>query len=163
LNWDALTAVAELVGAAGVIASLLYLAAQVRGSNRASAVEAKLESTRLLNNFVDLLLQRPDLNQLMLKGRKSLESLTPEEYQQFSNLCLKAFWFFSAGYFQYRQGTLSDDDWFELRAVVRYWLRSQGCRAWWQKLGQNMYGVGFIAFVNSEIAIAQQNISAAQL
>jgi hypothetical protein len=161
MNWEALTAVAELVAAAGVIASLLYLAAQVRGSNRASAVEAKLESTRLLNNFMDLLIERPDLNELMIKGRRSLEALTPEEYQQFSNLCLKAFWFFSAGYFQYRKGTLSDEDWFEVRAVLRYWLRSQGCMDWWHKLGQHMYGAGFIAFVRSEIAVVRADVATA--
>jgi len=62
---------------------------------------------------MDLLIQRSELNQLMLKGRKDLGSLSPDEYQQFSNLSLKAFWFFSAGYFQFRRRTLSQSDWFE--------------------------------------------------
>jgi hypothetical protein len=152
MNWDALGAFAELVGAAGVIGSLLYLAAQVRTSNRAAAVQAKLESTRLLNDFMDLLIQRPELNQLMLKGRKGLDSLSPDEYHQFSNISLKAFWFFSAGHFQFRRGTLAESDWFELQAVIDYWLRSQGCRDWWRKLGRSMYGDEFAAFVESEIS-----------
>ena len=42
MNWDAIGAIAELVGAVGVVASLLYVATQVRTSNRASAVQAKL-------------------------------------------------------------------------------------------------------------------------
>jgi len=118
VNWEALGAVAELIGAAGVVASLLYLAVQVRTSNRASAVEAKLASTRLLNDFVDLLIKRPDLNQLWLKGRESLDALSPDEYLRFSNMSLKAFWFFSAGHFQFRQDTLSAGDWFEIRAGI---------------------------------------------
>ena len=151
MNWEALGAVAELVGAVGVIASLLYLAAQVHTSNRASAVQAKLDSTRLLNDFMDLLIQRPELNQLMLKGRKSLDALSPDEYQQFSNMSLKAFWFFSAGHFQFRRRTLAESDWFEVRAVIEYWLRSQGCKDWWGKLGRSMYGDEFVAFIDSEI------------
>jgi hypothetical protein len=150
MNWDALGAVAELVGAVGVIASLLYVATQVHSSNRASAVQAKLESTRLLNDFMDLLLQNPELNHLLLRGRKNLDSLSPEEYLQFSNMSLKAFWFFSAGYFQFRQRTLAETDWFELRAVMHYWLRTQGCRDWWQRLGRFLYGSEFVAFIDSE-------------
>jgi hypothetical protein len=151
MNWEALGAVAELIGATGVIASLLYLAVQVHTSNRASAVKAKLDSTQLLNAFMDLLIQRPELNQLMLKGRKSFDALSPEEYQQFSNMSLKAFWFFSAGHFQFRRRTIAESDWFEILAVLRYWLHSQGCRAWWEKLGRFMFGSEFVAFIESEL------------
>ena len=56
MSWEAIGAVAEAIGALGGIASLLYLATQVRSSTRASAVEAKLESTRLLNDFVENLI-----------------------------------------------------------------------------------------------------------
>ncbi|NJN64965.1 MAG: hypothetical protein HC882_08885 [Acidobacteria bacterium] len=152
MNWEALGAFSELVGAAGVIGSLLYLAAQVRTGNRASAVQAKLESTRLLNDFMDLLIQRPELNQLMLKARKGLDSLTPDEYLHFSNMSLKAFWFFSAGHFQFRRRTLAEGDWAEIKAVLDYWLRSEGCRDWWENLGRSMYGDTFIAFIESEIS-----------
>jgi hypothetical protein len=72
---------------------------------------------------------------------------------------LKAFWFFSAGYFQFRRRTLDESDWFEIRAVIHYWLRTPGCREWWKKLGQHMYGEDFVALIESEIAIfaARQN------
>jgi hypothetical protein len=95
--------------------------------------------------------QRPDLNQLMLKGRKSLDALSPDEYQQFSNMSLKAFWFFSAGHFQFRRGTISESDWFEILAVIRYWVHSPGCAAWWERLGRSMYGNDFVAFIHSEL------------
>ena len=152
MNWDALGAIAELVGALAVVASLLYLAVQVRASTRALAVEAKLESARLLNDFIDSLIHNPELNALWLKGRKNLESLPAEEYLRFSNMCLKGFWFFSAGYFQFRQGTLTEDGWFEVRAVVRFWLNGKGCRDWWEKVGRSMYGNQFVAFIESEIS-----------
>ena len=160
MNWDAIGAIAELVGAVGVVASLLYVATQVHNSNRASAVQAKLETTRLLNEFNDLLIQNPELNNLMLQGRRDIGSLSRDEYLQFSSMSLKAFWFFSAGYFQFRQRTLTESDWFELRAVLHYWLRSPGCQDWWHKLGRSMFGAEFVAFVEAEIALlaAQQGV-----
>ncbi len=51
MSWDAIGAIAELAGALGVIASLIYLATQIRHSTRASAVEAKLATTGMLSEF----------------------------------------------------------------------------------------------------------------
>ena len=151
MNWIAIGAIGEALGAAGVIASLLYLAAQVRAGRRASAVEAKLESTRLLNDFIDLLIKSPELNTLIIKGIADIDSLSEEEYLSFSNMLFKGFWYFSAGHFQYRMGTLDDSDWHEVRAVMRYWLRGPGCQTWWEKIGRSMLGPEFVKFIDSEI------------
>ena len=40
MNWEAIGAIAEAVGAAGVIASLVYLGSQIRSSTRAAKVTA---------------------------------------------------------------------------------------------------------------------------
>jgi hypothetical protein len=151
MNWDAIGAVAELIGALGVIASLLYLAGQVRAGARASAVAAKLESTGLLNKFIDLLIVNPELSDIHMRGIVSLDALTKEEYLRFSNMSLKAFWFFSASYFQFREGSISEDDFYEHRAVMRYWLRGQGCRTWWAKFGRMSMSPVFREFVDAEI------------
>lgn len=152
MNWDAIGAIGEAVGAAAVVASLLYLALQVRGSIRASAVEAKLESARLLNDFIDQLILNPELNELFMRGVEDLAALSKEEYYRFSNMSLKAFWFFSAAHFQFRMGTLAEDEFHESRSVMRYWLRRPGCRAWWDKLGRDSMSPAFRDFVDSEIA-----------
>jgi len=107
MSWEAVAAIAS---ATGVIASLLYLATQVRQNNRASAVAAKLASTRLLSEFVDALIEDPELMKLWLKGRADLETLDEVERARFANMCLKAFWFFSAAQYQRRIGTLQEDE-----------------------------------------------------
>lgn len=151
MDWEAIGAIAELVAAVGVVASLLYLATQVRHANRASAVEAKLETARLLHTFIDSLIERPELNDLDMRGIAGLDSLSRDEYLRFSNLSLKAFWFFSAGHFQHRMGTLSESDFHEIRAVLRYWLRGPGCRAWWEKIGRESISPDFRTFVDAEL------------
>ena len=151
MNWDAIGAVAEAIGALGVIASLLYLAMQVRASTRASAVESKLASTRFYTDFLSSLIQSPELNELFLRGRKDLANLTPQEFIRFSNLSLQSFSFFSAGYFQFRHGTLSEGDWFENRAIILFWLRGAGCRQWWNDVGRTLFGADLVAFIDSEI------------
>lgn len=152
LNWGAIGAIADLVAATGVIASLLYLAAQVRASTVASSVEAKLVSTRLLNDFMDSLIENPELNDLYLRGVNDLGLLSgEEEYFRFSNMSLKAFWYFSAGHFQFKSGSLSEEEFHEVRSVLRYWLRGAGCRAWWAKIGRESMSPAFREFVENEI------------
>ncbi|MFZ0486862.1 MAG: hypothetical protein WAL83_07675 [Arenicellales bacterium] len=128
MNWDATAAIGQVLGAIGVIASLLYLAAQERQNNRASAVEAKLTSTQLLSAFIDDLISDPELMDVWLNGRKVLGALNDRDRFRFPNMCLKAFWFFSAAQFQLRIGTLREDDWTEFHAVVRFWLEGKGVR-----------------------------------
>ena len=152
MSWEAIAAIAQALAALGVIASLLYLATQVRQNNRASAVAAKLASTQLLSEFVDSLIDDPQLMDLWLRGRKNLEALNEVEHFRFVNMCLKAFWFFSAAQFQLRIGTLQEDDWAEFHAVIRFWLDGEGVKAWWQKTGKTRFGKSFVLFIDREIA-----------
>ena len=97
MNWDAVGAIAELLGAIGVIGSLIYVASQVRASTVASKVESKLRLTQNMVDYDDLLISSPELNKIMTDGRKSIETLSKSEYLQFSNLALKACWYLSSG------------------------------------------------------------------
>ena len=51
LPWEAIGAAAELAAAIGVIASLLYVATQVKNSNTASRVQSKLETRRNSDDY----------------------------------------------------------------------------------------------------------------
>lgn len=96
MNWDAI----------GVIASLAYLATQIRHNTRASAVKSKLVTTGMLTGFIDTLITDPELNDIFMRGRNSTENLSKEEFQHFSNIVMKTFWFCSAAHFELRTGTL---------------------------------------------------------
>jgi hypothetical protein len=106
----------------------------------------------MYTDFLVLLVESPELNDLMIRGRSNIESLDREGYRRFSNLALISFSFFSAGFFQYKKGTLSDDDWTELSVVIEYWVRGEGCRDWWKKMGRQSFGRPFVEFIESEIA-----------
>ena len=73
----------------------------------------------MYTDFIVLLVQSPELNDLMHRGRKDLESLDQESYVRYSNLALIAFSFFSAGNFQFSKGTLTNDDWTESKVTIQ--------------------------------------------
>jgi hypothetical protein len=155
MNWEAIGAISETIGAAGVIAMLLFLSLQVRASTRVSAVESKLVSASFQIDFLRSLIQDPELQEILLRGRKDPTSLSVEEYYRFSNLVHIAFGSFSAAHFQFRQGAVSESDFFENLITIRYFLNSAGGLQWWGKIGKYMFGPDFVAVIEAEIKIAR--------
>lgn len=151
MNWDAVGALANLFGAICVMGSLIYVATQVRASATASKVESKLRLTETMVNYGDMIINSPNLNDLMIKGRKGIDTLTKNEFLQFSNLALKACWYLSAGFFMYKQNSISEDDWFETKAIARYWCTSKGFQEWWDRRGRLSFTGEFSEFVRQEI------------
>ena len=134
-----------------MIGSLVYVAMQVRASTAASRVESKLRLTETLVNYGDLLISSPELNDLMIRDRKNIESLSKEEYMQFSNMALKASWYISAGFFMYKEDAISDDDWFEIKVIAKYWCYSPGFRQWWKHRGHLSFTGEFTKFIEGQM------------
>ncbi|MEP1469387.1 MAG: hypothetical protein ABJK25_00285 [Halieaceae bacterium] len=153
-------AIGELIGGFAVVASLVYVGLQMKAGNLASRVESKLRLTDKMADFNDLLISNPNLNQIMISGRRSIESLSKDEYLQFSNLAIKASWFLSAAYFMYRNKAISDDDWHELKSIADYWVSSGGYRKWWVRQGGANFTGEFKQFMEREMTSAAKEIPA---
>jgi len=151
MDWDAIGAMGEIVGAIAVVATLGYLAVQIRHNTRASAVEAKLATTGMLTEFVNMLIADPQLNDLFMRGRTSTKNLSKDESQRFSNMVMKTFWFGSAAHFQLRTGTLDEDDFFEIKAILQFWLEGKGVREWWQRHGHQRFAKTYAEFIDAEL------------
>ena len=152
MNWEAVGAISETLGAIGVIASLLYLASQLRSNAVASAVDAKLATTRFLTDFNRDLINDPVLYDLWDRGGRDSSELDRSEYIRFSNLNLNAFWFFSAGHYQKKVGKLDDADFYEMESIMGFWTAREGVKEWWQKYGQDRYNKDFVVYVNDLMA-----------
>ena len=119
MNWEAIGAISETIGAAGVIATLLYLSLQDRPSMRASSVEFKLVSAGFQIDFLKSLVQNPKLQEILLRGRTDPTALSAKEYYRFSNLVHIALSSFSVAHFQFRKGAVSESDFFENLLTIR--------------------------------------------
>lgn len=157
MNWDAVGAIGETVGAVGVVITLVYLAIQIRSATLASRVASKLAAAGMYTEFLKTLIDSPEINDIFLRGRKDIGTLSPEEFQRFSNLALQGFAFFSASKFQHSSGALSESDWYEHLAIIRFWLRGKGYQDWWHDHGIHLYGPDFVAFIAEELQRVSQD------
>ena len=152
MNWDAIGAVAEAIAAIGVIASLIYLAFQIRASSRASAIESRIQTIRLLSDVMDGVVLNEVINDVYQRGLSNHESLSKDEYLRFSNICLKTFWYLSAAHYQFRMGVLDNGGWQECVITARFWVRSPGVQYWWKSFGRVSFGEDFQDFIDDEIS-----------
>lgn len=131
MNWDAVGAIAELVGAVGVIASLFYVASQIRRNSlalEASTNQAVSDSTqqRLLAPA-----QSPALAAALANSRSDFDALTPAELVQLAFFSRATFRGIQNAFFQRRQGLLSEASWKDYEAILRNNLGTPYVPDWW--------------------------------
>lgn len=84
MNWDALNAVAEVIGVILVVVSLIYLAAQVKQSNQMALAESERE---LLGNWAQAISELTSddrITSIFQRGLSDFNSLTNLEKSRFS-------------------------------------------------------------------------------
>lgn len=131
MSWDAIAAVAELVGAAGVILSLVYLAGQVRSSG-SQARQAAIQSVVNKMNDVWNTMASASTADLWTRGSKGMDHLDGEsERVQFSALMLSIFRPYEEIYHYRRDGLVDDWTWESISSVCHALMGTPGWRDWW--------------------------------
>jgi len=133
VNWDAVGAIAELLGALGVIASLLYVGVQIRENSRvvqASTSQAVADSAqaRLLAVAGSL-----SLASTLAKLSESPTELSSAEALQANYMRTASFKGFENQFFQFRQGLLTEDTWRGYQFFLLANLSAPEVREWWNR------------------------------
>jgi len=106
MNWDAISAIGEIVSAIAVIVTLMYLAVQIRDSARAARSTAVTDATTAMQSFYQELGSNPLAAKLFLDGMTDPESLSRHDQYQFLMLTHTAFLGFQRSFFLALEGTL---------------------------------------------------------
>ena len=148
MNWTALGAIGELLGAIGVIASLLYLARQMRNSaadGRRAAAQAVLSKVNVMLTSIST---HPQLADVFSRGSTSLSALRPEEALQYSGMLFS----FARSYeelLHYRRaGAVEDWVWESVGLAVLPQMTTPGGLEWWAKR-RHYFTVRFQTYVDS--------------
>jgi len=132
MNWDALGAIGEIVGAIGVILSLLYLASQVRSNSRQlrhASAQAVLDK---LNGLIGQLAFTAGAGDVWTRGLSGLDALhDDEEIVRFSSMMLQAFWAYEEVLHYRNAGLIEDWAWTHSKAPVEHFMRTPGFQQWW--------------------------------
>lgn len=106
MNWDAIGALGEIIGAIAVIATLIYLTIQIRESARASRAAAVTDATASVQAWYQELGSNPGAAKLFHDGMMDPDSLGNVEQFQFLMLVHSVFLGFQRTFFLSQAGTL---------------------------------------------------------
>ena len=147
MNWEAISAIGQMVGALAVVISLIYLANEVRSNTRETR-EASMR--RVSDNYTQWVRQvsgHPDLSELYYRGIHDFESLEGVELVRFSGLMVEVFRRFEEMYYLRLQGHLESYVWNGLEAGMRDFNRYPGVQAWW-RLRSHWFSEQFAKHIN---------------
>jgi len=126
-----LGSIGEIIGAVATVATLLYLALQIRqgtAATRQTSLYQAIESGQQLRmEFV----QNPEAAALYLRGLRDPDSLSPEDAYRFQMLVFSIFELIRLAFLQYQIGTTPEAEWDDAGT----WLNSivsepGGARIW---------------------------------
>ncbi len=150
MNWEAIGAVGELLGAMGVIASLLYLARQMRsGAAGARRAAAQAVFTKITTVF-ETIAPNPQLADVFLRGTTGLSALSPEEAVQFSSVMFNIARPYEELCHYKRVGAVEDWVWESVELLALPLLTTPGGLEWWAKR-RSWFTSAFQAHVDSAL------------
>jgi len=136
LNWDAIGAIAEVLSAVGVIASLAYLAVQIRQNTQ--QIRQNIEASRTTSFHQAQqhtwqlgleMAKNPVLSRLVARhAHEGLDAFTPEERMQFEGAA-SSFYFGMDSLFQlYEKGRVDEESWDNTFENLLPWLANPHLR-----------------------------------
>jgi hypothetical protein len=128
VNWEAISAIGQIVGALAVVISLIYLAREVRRNARA-ARQVELDN---LIRWLRELAAHPHLRELYYRGLQDFESLEGADLIGFSVLMNQLFYLYQEMYHQQLEGRLNPRVWGMAEAPMRDINAYPGVQAWWR-------------------------------
>jgi hypothetical protein len=131
VNWEAISAIGQLVGALAVVISLIYLAREVRSNARATRHASMRSMSDALTRWVQQLSEHPHLRELYYRGIHDFESLEGADLVGFSALMVALFRAYEDMYHLKLEG-MAVHVWRGLEVSFRDVNGYSGVQAWWR-------------------------------
>jgi len=149
VNWEAIGAVGEVIGAAGVIMTLLYLAVQIRGDARARRAATMHGQSNAYRDFMQALAADDELSRIYLRGIRDFSSLEEAELVRFTSALGVLFRVFDEAFFQWKEGNLDGHVWHGFESPMADVLAYPGVREWWVTRS-HWYSTPFQEFIRAK-------------
>jgi hypothetical protein len=128
VNWEAVAAVGEILGAIAVLVTLVYLAVQIK-QNTSAVATATYESVMTGFNDINIIVaSQPIVASLLARGTQNPSSLSAEEAVQFNFLlrCYTNQWW--KLFKLYERGSLPTSEWSVFAREAAQFFEQPGCK-----------------------------------
>ena len=136
MNWDAIGAVAEVIGALAVLITLIYLALQIRQNTRAINSSALDSTVNTISIARQSIYENDDVARAYLKGLAAPEELDELERLKFRLLLHNLMLSESNIFAQTKFSDLTNSEWQAQTTVIKRVLNSPGGSWFWNEYAE---------------------------
>ena len=155
MNWEAVSAIGQIVGAAAVVVSVIYLALQVRSNARQTRLASMRAMSEAFNQWLYGLAGNPQIGELYYRGMRDFASIEGPDLPRFSALMDSLFRIYEDMYYQHVERHLDPHVWRGFEAIMRDIIAYPGAQAWWQSRRHWFSGL-FAEFINGLVTEASR-------
>lgn len=154
MSLETVNAFAQLVAAIGVVASLFYLAVQIRQNTRSQKSVVVDSLTRSLMELLAPQAHDVEFTRAFTRAIIDWHGASDEDRARSVAVLLAVFKLSENAWFQKRQGTLDAEQWEGWDAYARTYFHLPGVQSWWQ-LRRAAFSRGFRDYIESSQPIAE--------
>lgn len=132
MTLDALGNIGEIVGALGVIISLVYLAGQIRQNTKAIKASSNHAINDAFNAYLKLLIENERAAKILAVGVRNIHELDEAQRDTFYAVVSMLFNHFENTFLHYRQGLLDAEQWERWAFAIGWYAGFPGIEAWWK-------------------------------
>jgi hypothetical protein len=135
LNWEAIGAAGEVLGAVAVVATLLYVSRQLREQNRALTTTVRDSAFQQLQEWNYQIMADAELGHLFQRGAATddWDAFSPEERSRLIHTFYSFFKVFENIYVHTAEGSLPPEVWDRNCQVFFAYAAQPGCRHYWER------------------------------
>lgn len=153
MNWDAISAIAEVLGAVAVVASLVYVGRQVAQNTAMMRVAAASETLERDHGLVLPMIESEELAEVWLKGDHRLNELSEANLQRLLLFERRAITLWHHNFQLRQQGLLSDATWYYQNQMIQFLCHRQSMREAWS-IFKSTFEASFQDYVDDQFQIA---------
>ena len=131
MNWEAVGAIGEVVGAVAVVITLAYLAIQIRQNTATQKAASHHAITDSFNNITVQIARDPQMGRLWRLGMEDLSNLSDDERVSFSFMAIAYMRVFETLYYQQKIGTLEEQLYVAEENTLKRTFVNRGLQDWW--------------------------------
>jgi hypothetical protein len=125
--------IGEILGAAGVIGSLIFVGWQIKSNTRTARLRMHEQATQTLLSFLNTVLTDPDAFSAGLQCTdENFSDLTDGQKMFFFGTMLGFFKHFELLYVQHAEGVMDQESWDAWSEQMRMYYYQPGAQNWWK-------------------------------
>ena len=131
MNWDAISAISQLIGSIAVVFSVSYLAIQVHRSTRVAKVAAQDAAAAAVRDVTNTFMENADMARIWRTGLENLDSLSAEEQARFFHAAHQFLKALETIHYHHANDLMDEQLWLGWQELLRHYIASPGMAHYW--------------------------------